>query len=334
MIQFLLCIALLAPSPSSDNWFWDLQREDGPWDADRFPEELEGAVPGAPEDDVAVTSLLALACLGDGHTSSRGLYQDRVASALHWLAGQQTDDGRIGREEHARALHHHALAILALSENLYFEGKPDHSAQVQRGVEALEKAALAGGGWSASGKAEGPADPVTTTWAAMALCSARDAKLVESSVSTEKALEWFRRHRAPDTGLFRASESQEADFKATLCALATRLFAGESPKTSPDFGPALDAIIDARPELRADPEYYYLTSVVAYKMGGSRWKRWNKITKQTVLDLGRGGERKDGLRSPLLQDPEAPVCGSLGASAFAVLNLEVYFRNAKLVGLR
>ncbi len=129
MFRFLICLALLVPAAPRDPWSYELQREDGSWDADRFPETLEGVVPGGPDDDVAVTSLLVLACLGDGHDSSRGRYSDRVALALDWLAGQQTEAGRIGRKDHGRVLHHHALATLVLTENVYFKAVPDYSAQ-------------------------------------------------------------------------------------------------------------------------------------------------------------------------------------------------------------
>ena len=343
MIRFLLCVALLPPflpeqhtvstrCPVDDPWFWALQQEDGSWDADSFPEEMEGAVPGRPEDDLAVTSLLVLAFLGDGCTSSTGYGSDRVARALGWLVAQQTESGRIGRTEHGRALHHHALATLALSENVFFKGKPDYSAQGKKAVTFLAGAALAGGGWSASGKAEDPVDPVTTTWAAMALRSASDAKLGESKELIEEAASWFRRRCDAESGLFRASGEAEPDYKATLCALATRSFAGEKPGASSDFGAALDAVIESRPEFRADPEYYYLATVVAYQTGGKRWKVWNTLMKQSVLELQRGGA--DTLRGQAPVNPDAPVCGSLGATAFLYLCLEFYFRYAKLVGAR
>ena len=328
MIRFLICLALLVPAAPRDPWFYELQREDGSWDADQFPESLEGAVPGGPDDDVAVTSLLVLACLADGNHSSRGIYSERVALALGWLAGQQTENGRIGRKDHGRVLHHHALATLVLSENVYFKGQPDYSAQVTKALELLAGSALKGGGWSASGDAEDPVDPVTTTWAAMALRSARDGKLTESTELIERAVKWFRERCDPESGLFRVSEDAQPDLKATVCALATRFFAGEKPREAPGFAVALDAIIEGRPTFLADPEYYFFASVVAFQVGGKHWKAWIKLLKRTVLD------HEPRPAGPYPVEPDAPVCGSLGASALAFLCLEFVFRHGIIVGAR
>jgi len=169
---------------------------------------------------------------------------------------------------------------------------------------------------------------VTTAWASLVLRSARDGELTESTELAARAVKWFRQRSDPESGLFHASAEAEPDLKATLCALATRFSAGEKPREVPDFPAALDAIIEGRPTFLADPEYYFFTSMVAYQVGGKHWKAWTKLLKKTVLDLE---PRPTG---PFPVEPDAPVCGSLGASALAILCLEFYFRYAKIVGAR
>jgi len=343
MTRFMILLAALVPglqsrgSDSSDcsvdsPWILELQREDGSWDADHFADDREGVVAGAPEDDVAVTSLLLLAFLGEAHTSSTGSHQVSVTEAMNWLVSQEGESGMIGRKVHGRVLHHHALATLTLCENVYFGAKPDYSAAARKAIAAIEKAALPGGGWSASGKAEDPVDPQATAWAAMALRSAHDGELIESEQLLEDAASWFRQRCDPESGLFRASADADVDLKATLCGLSTRFFAGEEPGMKANFAVAFETVIESRPEFRADPEYYYLASVVAYQSGGNCWKVWNKLLKKTVLDMTRYLAKSSN--GPIPVDSEAPVCGTLGSYAFTVLCLDLYFRYSKLVGAR
>lgn len=328
MLRFLICAALLSPALAGETWFVELQQENGSWDADAIPEELEGVVPGGVNDDVAVTALLTLAWLGDGDTSGRGLSPDRVARALGWLASQQDEEGRIGLKDHPLAMHHHALGALALSENFHFKSPPLHLEEVKKAVGYLEKTEREGGGWSASGAAGDPVDPVTTVWAVMLLRSWNDSKLVDSTEHAERAAHWFAGRCAKDTGLFRASEASEPDLKATACALVTRLLAGGRRELIPGLAATLDRVIEGRPTFAADPEYYYLTTVVAYREGGESWKKWIKVLKKAVLDV----MQRQTEVFPV--EPDAPVCGSYGATALGILCLEFFFRYACIVGAR
>ena len=319
-----LAAATPAQEPQQhEPWIFKVQRGDGSWSASAVPKGVEAFSPGSATDDVVVTSLVTLSCLGAGDTPSVGPHHESVGRALDWLLEEQADDGRLAATTSPTFLADHAIATLALSEAAYLDGGSRYRLAAKAAVSYLERTPLEGGGWSATGAADGAIDFRSTSWATLALASARDAEIGERPELIAAAA-WRLRQEG--------TRIEDRPPREVAFELLTRLIAGENTSASSEFKERATKLL-ALPIAWTedgkgfDPERVYVQSIVAYQSGGELWKRWQKTMKKTSVDMGKRETQR------LIVDADLPG-GSLAGYAYSALTLEIYFRYARVIGAR
>lgn len=322
------CLASLPatiPAQEQDSrqpWIFSQQASDGSWSAQGQGALDERFRAGEATDDVVVTSLLVLACYGDGQTAEHGPQSTQVAAALDWLVARQAEDGCLADRTSSTALADHALATLALSEATFLGSGARCREAAHQAVRFLESKTLAEGGWSASGLSESEFDLRTSAWASQAMASALDAELTNRG-DIIAAAAW----RARRAGMTQSALPRDASFE-----LLTRSIAGEKFQDSAEFANKVTKLLEPDITWNAtgqgfDPEFVYVRTLLAYRAGGETWRSWSKSLGALQKDMGPDE------RNRLVVDPGVPG-GSLAATGFSILTLEVYFRYARIIGAR
>lgn len=287
----------------------------GGWDADGFmkhdPKEDRCDGKGAPEADVLVTGLAALAFLGAGHTDRGGPYGGNVLGALAFLLAAQKDDGTFG----TGSLRADAVATVALSEAYVLTRDPRLKAPVERGVAALVRQQA--GGWQD--------DAALTAWCASAIASARGAGLEAPERALADALAWIEAATDRATGRVGKEGKTErataaAVFLRRLCGrpahAGTALCAGKPPVWSADDG-------------TIDMEYWRFGTLALYHAGGADWRAWSGAMKAAIVDRQQAAGSRAGS-----WDPVGVEGGRVEATALLAMSLEAYYRYAGVLGAR
>lgn len=304
-------------------WILRAQRGDGSWSTCDVPAELPGVHAGDPADDLWVSSLATLSLLADGHEEHRA----RAAQAVGWIGTWQQPDGRFALRASSLDLLDHAVATLALCEQLVARGTSAQAGAAARALEWLADRALSHGGWSRTGDPAGRLDARTTAWAALALASGRDAGFeidVRLEADAAGALRCLHAHAEEVAPRDRASE------------LLVRLLAGESPRMVA-LERAVRELLAIPPPAAADgaghdPETVFLSTLVAQISGGAHWRAWTEELTGLLRRLRNLSSRDP--RRLLLCDPARTRGGSAAAASLDTLTLELYFRYAWLPGVR
>ncbi len=71
-----------------------------------------------------------------------------------------------------------------------------------------------------------------------------------------------------------------------------------------------------------------------FQVGGDHWKRWNESMRKAVVDSQRQDKGDDRWGSWDPCDPWAQDGGRIYGTALNVLNLEVYYRYARVFGTK
>ena len=260
------------------NWLARHQKTDGRWGAAGYEE----------------TGLSLLALLGAGYTEKAGKYQKNVAKGITWLISRQKEDGQIGRDTYQQA-----LATLALSE-AYGMGKQERTGKAARkALERLVAMQKPNSGW---GKVAASPDPLTTTWAVMALKSARIAGLPVPSAAFRGAMKYFDEITAPNgaVGAGSTPESGKVHLLNTAAGMVARLFTGSRTGDTRVAG-AADLLVRHALQakgLGSDGLFLrYFGTIGMFQMGGEHWKKWNNWIKKELLESQRNGGPRDGSRT-------------------------------------
>jgi len=328
--SFLLALAAqssLQACPGAEApWICQQQQVGGSWSARAVPRGLDervNFVPGKTSDDVVVTALNLLALLNSDSTPEVGRQKSNVARALDWLVREQAEDGNLARASSTTPLTDHAIATVSLSEAHYMSSKPRYKRAAQSALAYLEQTALAGGGWSSNGEADGEVDFRTTLWATFALVSGRDAKLAQRPQLIAAAAWRLRSEAAKRT----RTTTRDMAFE-----LLTRVLAGENANQSSEMSSRVAKLFALPVEWNHtgegyDAESVFTRSVIAFQTGGRTWKHWQRTLKRVLAKLGSPESKR------LLVDPSLPG-GSMAAHAWTTMSLSLYFRYARIIGAR
>ena len=339
-------------------WLANHQDEDGKWDTDEFmkhdPPDAQCDGAGDQLHDVGMTGLALLAFLGDGNTSKTGEYRKNVARAISWLKQQQDPDtGLLGESIGHGYIYDHAIATLAVCEAYYFTRSPLIKRTAQNAINFITRARNPYGAWRYEFPPNGENDTSVTGWMVLALKSADEAGLKIDRAAFTGATSWFDEVTDPATGRVGYTEigtpssriervndnyPPEKGEALTAVGLLCRFFMGQDPDQDEIMHKHADLMRNCLPEwdpdgFGCDMYYWYYGSYAMYQMGGSRhWEPWNKAMKKAVLE----SQRKDGsyLGSWDNVGPWGFSGGRVYSNALMVLNLEVYFRYAKVLGAR
>ncbi len=339
-------------------WLALHQDPDGSWDVDDYtkhcPDNDICEQPGEPMHDIGITGLALLAFLGDGNTTSEGLYKTNVAKGVAWLKSQQDpDNGLFGEPIGHSFMYNHAIATLAICEAYYFSESPLIKRTAQDAINFISRARNPYGAWRYEYPPDGEQDVSVTGWMVFALTSAKDAGLEIDTAALEDSLTYLDMMTDPGTGrvgydvpgtfssrIPRVNEHFPYDKGEALTAvgLLCRFFLGQDPDKDTVMQDHAKLLLTKLPEwdpagLGNDMYYWYYGSYAMFQMGGrDYWEPWNTAMKKAVLE----SQRKEGhLRGSW--DPIGPwgyAGGRVYSTALMVLSLEVYFRYAKVLGAR
>jgi hypothetical protein len=306
-------------------WLRLHQDPDGFWDADGFAKRCKITPactgPGASDMDTAVTGLALLAYFGSGETHKHGRYKKVVKRALKHLKQVQGPDGSFAKGEDRRALLNHAIAALAMCESYALTGSPLFKLSAQLAVDRIGRLRL------------DTLDADVLTWSVMALHSAKGARLRVDAKRFEKAASWYTGDPCSHLSfsVFPPASVEAIAAAGALC----RIFGGEDPKRSRVVKAGVADLLEPIRGGRAgelDPGARMFGTLACFQVGGDAWKTWNTtlkehlILRQRTKDCAKGSWDPDGSHGAEL--------GRIGVTALMMMTQQVYYRFAKVFGVR
>jgi hypothetical protein len=341
-------------------WLSRHQSPDGSWEAVRHPTRC-GLLPkyagtdcpskaGASDFDTGLTGLALLAFAGSGYTAfSKDTYDgicfgDVVRKGLQWIAGRQDREGCIGSRRDQKYVYNHAIATLALAEQVALAEPGAWDEPLKRAVKFLVAAQNPGKGWRYSPTC-GDNDTSVTFWAATALRVAWHAKVEVPDEAFQGALAWFDSVTDPAFGrvgythrgtgkVFTPGLNDSFHHHEALTAGAgfVRMLLGKSPD-DPVLRSGMDLLLRDPPRT-GDPDgidyyYWHLGTIALFQHDGpdgARWKAWNEALKDALVQTQNRAGCKSGSWEPT--DRWGGEGGRLYATALNALTLETYYRYA------
>ena len=343
-------------------WLKNHQSPDGSWDCDGFSANC-GKIgsntcdgPGHAQHDVGTTALALLAFLGEGNTTTEGMYKEVVAQGIKWLRDQQDpDSGLIGEKSSHEFLYNHSLAALAICEAYYASKSPLLKKTAQDSINYIQRARNPYGAWRYDVPPIGDNDTSVTGWMVFALAAAKDADLEVDMGAFDGALSWVEEVTDTQTGRvgydsfgslssrtvanehFPREKGEAMTAVGMLCRIFIANVKGE------DFT-QMD-LLDKHAELlkRTPPEwdpdgfgcdmyYWYYGTYAMFQMGGAHWRAWEGAMQKAVVESQRKDGDEKGSWDPI--GPWGYAGGRVYSTAIMTLSIEVYFRYARVLGAR
>jgi Ca-activated chloride channel family protein len=312
---------------SAPSWLKSHQSPDGRWSSSGFDAQCKadrcgGA--GPVDGDLRATGLALLTFLGAGETHQSGSCRETVKNGLKWLRDVQDSDGCFGPRTSPRFLRDHAVAALAMSEAYGMTGSRVFKDPAQRGVAFALASRNSSGAWRL---VDGALDVETTAWMALVLKSAAlsgldvdESALADAAAAVDKATD-------PATGRVAAGVGGPSSESNAAAALLVRILAGRSVADAALIAKGADLLVSAP----IDPSGFHFASLAMFQIGGDRWKRWNERMKTALLAAQHMDRARDDFGS--WDPPSGPDLGRVEATAFACLDLEVYYRYGRATSL-
>ncbi len=297
-------LALAAPfAAAQDSSAARTQAADGRW-----PAAEHG---GSAAADLAVTSLMLLALLGDGSTMRAGPYREQVKGALRWLLAGQDAQGRLRLRPDPEWLLDHAMGTYALAEAVRLSPL--------KGVVCTAALAAARALAAELGRMRPQPGIELRLWAELvarslsaAAGAAGDAAAHAAGLREVAAL-----LRTTATGL-RAVEPAGSRERAAALLLAE--LCGERPI---DFA-ALPA------DLLVDPVESFYVLAGRWRRGGGAWREAQPSIELQVVKTQVHRRADDHAGTWSSPGAFGERHGRLGTTAAAILLLEFYYRNCRL----
>ncbi len=343
-------------------WLKHHQSPDGSWDTDGFSSNCgkigsticDGA--GHAPHDVGVTGLALLAFLGEGNTTTDGMYKDVVARGIKWLRDQQDpDSGLLGDKSTHEFLYNHSLATLALCEAYYASKSPLLKKTAQDAINYIHRARNPYGAWRYDVPPIGDNDTSLTGWMVFALAAAKDAGLTVDEAAFDGALQWIEEVTDRTNGrvgydslgslssrtVANEHYPREKGEAMTAVGLLCRIFIanvkGEDITGMEILDQHAELLKRTLPEwdpdgLGCDMYYWYYGTYAMFQLGGTHWRAWETAMKKAVIE----SQRRDGDEKGSWDNigPWGYAGGRVYSTAIMTLCIEVYFRYAKVLGAR
>ena len=314
-------------------WLAEHQRGDGSWSFNHVTPACDATCthPGTPllfDCEIGATGLALLAFLGAGQTPQEGDYQRQVAAGLEYLIkNQRPGPGGHGIDFRDGSLpsgpmYVQAIATMALSEAYAMTGDRRLRGPAQGGVDfiAWSQDPL-GGGWRY--RPQAPGDTSVVGWQAMALTSARVARLDVPRPVIPKTLKFLRSVQAGvGYGYTNSNPRPSTTAIGLLCKMylqanATRESFRQGALTVSDIGPSRD-----------DMYYNYYATQFMHQYGEDLWRKWNERMRDWLILTQEKQGHAAGSWAP--RDRHGLMAGRLYVTAMSVMTLEVYYRHLPL----
>jgi hypothetical protein len=315
---------------------------------------VEGKCPGSggPLFDPGLSGLATLAFLGAGETHQSAKHGDPVRNALKYLKGIQDAEGCFGPRTSNHFTYNHAMASLAMSEAFALTQSPLFRDSAQKGADFIQQCRNPYLAWRYGVRPQDN-DTSVTGWMVAALRSAKTAGLAVDDACFDGALAWLDKvtepehGRAGDTargngpsrpqelmGAFPADRSESLTAEAVL----TRFHCGQGAENEM-LRKGLELCLRTPPSWDVqggsiDFYYWYFGSLANFKAGGDYWRRWSAGLKDSVVAYQRGADSGCARGSWDPVDPWGAEGGRVYGTAVNTLTLEVYYRYAKVAGVR
>jgi hypothetical protein len=307
------------------------QEPDGRWtlvsDADTRP----GRRPKS-YHDMANTGLAVLAMLTRDNTPDKpSPHRDAVARGLDYLIATQEDNGDLrgppdlrGAGSRRGDMYDHGIATLALAEAALMTKDKRYTAAALRGAAFIVAAQDdRSGGWRYVPGEYG--DSSVFGWQVMALHSAEQLGFQTPPETWQLARRYLRGVSQGRRGMLAGYQPGKAPTPPmTAEILYARMLLGQKIADD-DLKEVTDFLAQQPPDIREPNLYYwYYASLSMLQAQSDQWKRWNVLTRDTLIALQQRGGRADGSWDA---DPRnAERGGRIYMTAIAVLTLEVYYR--------
>jgi hypothetical protein len=287
--------------------------------------------------ELAATSMAALAFLGAGHTQHRGEYREVVHRALEWIARNQKADGSWRNPSWAQEMHSQGLATLALVEGYVSAPVGKNSLRfrrsAQKGLDFIAGHRVGSWAWGYRAK-DVKVEQSATFWNAMALLSAKHPGLRRDPVALDSLARWLDRSRGRDGQHARCAalaggrplvRERRSSPCSNAAALAMRRMMRGAAADERELKTA-DLVVAGLKERwnagayanagREDIYFLFHGTAALWRLGGDRWKKWNREMRTGLLDaqLGAGNWPAGGLY----------LDSEVAATATGVLTLECY----------
>jgi len=336
-------------------WLARHQSADGRWDCDGFEARCSGGRcggPGGPLHDAGVTGLSLLAFLGAGETHRGTPHARTVRDGLKHLVHAQDAEGCFGPRTGGNFVYDHAIAALAMSEAYGLTQSPLFRRSAQAGVDFVHACRNPYAAWRYGVRPQDN-DTSVTGWMVMVLKSATGAGLAVDPAAFEGALAHLDRVTEPEygragytargNGPSRPAELIDrfpADRSESLTAVAvlTRIFCGakgDDPMVRKGTALLLRCLpLHDEAAGTVDHYYWYYGSLAMFQVGEEPWKRWRGAMEKAILGSQRldAGDDRHGSWDPV--DPWSREGGRVYSTAINALNTEVYYRQARVFGVR
>ena len=297
---------LMSAIDSGLAWLERAQEPDGHYDSVKYG--------GAAGQDVAVTSMATLSMLGAGHTRKVGQFKPAVEKSIQWLE-RQPAPGDITQA---------ALRVMALAESAGMSRKGISEAQAATD-DLITRQNLTGEWIDENGKGEYERTIAPTTWAVMALKSARVAGIKFDIAALENAIASFDLQQREVL----ANEDNVAGVKMAAGLAVQRQFTGAN-KADPSTRQLVALLPRQQPRFPSDGlghevVFWFQASLALFQQGGNEWNTWSGSLREALLP----SQVKDGdLQGSwdFRQGSDPFRWGRVGATALAALPLEVEAR--------
>lgn len=296
--------------------------------------------------DMALTGLALLAFQAGGHYAFNGNnYSDVVRKGLDWMVAQQRPDGGLLRPGTPQAgafyqqyMYEHGMATFALAEACAVANVAGGPAQdsyrqaTEKAVGFIYRMQHDDGGWRYSDDLRAPSDTSVTGWQVLALKSAKEAGVTIDPKCIDKIRVFFVNHATGEngrTGYQGRSISTEATTGVGMLARQFLLNEPDGPLVR-DAARYLAGYAERmwtdRTLRRRDRDYYlwYNCALAMFQAGGEPWQRWNRVVRDTIIELQEHSGCADGSWGPDARWGSAG--GRIYTTALAALTLEVYYR--------
>jgi len=261
------------------DWLAYQQHRQGRWTAQgRYP--------------TAMTSLVGLAMLCEGSTTTQGKYAENIRRAVDFLTRRSRRNGLIGDKDDDRYTYGHGFAMLFLSQVIGEEEDYDRQQELVRvltkAVEFTGQAQTSAGGWGYVSAKDGNGfdEGSTTITQVQGLRGCRNAGIPVPSEIIEKAVEYIHNCTTKEGGVQYSSKGGGPRPAITAAAIASLYNAGQYDD---QYVPKMLAYCEKKlsPASRDTfghwhyAHFYY--AQVQYREGDETWENYRQAVQERLI---------------------------------------------------